>query len=161
MGLVVGIFRAHLVLPWEVLVGWERCGQLRMGLALRVPRTHRGFSMRRRSFSYRRQFRGMQFRGMRATPPRIPVAVLSHTGSHMVSPHTSRAARAGPRPCAQSVHTRTHVQGAICTRVSRSRRCGGSAHHVATRVLCCSWRPAHGGAHSSPPLTRGPRRPQP
>lgn len=143
MGLIVGISSAHLVLPWGVLAGWGRCAQLQMGLAVCVPRTHRGFSMRHRSFSCRREVGGC----------------ACHTSSHTRGcAVTHGVARGVTAQCAQPVRTRTHVQGAMCTRVWRSRRCSGSARHAATRVLRCvalryPRRPAHGGAHSAS-LTR-------
>lgn len=158
IGFVVGISRAHSVLPWEVLGGVGATGATSAGTRSRCPQNSPRLFGATLLFQLQEGGRGGEGGGgTRATPPRVPVAVLSSTESHVVSPHAVRAARADPRPCAQPVHTRAHVQGAACTRISRSRRCGGSARRATCGLApLCSPEPGPFGARLLAPGGAGP-----
>lgn len=124
LGLIVCIFRAHRVPPWEVLLGVGVMGGNPSWDSLSVTPEH--------TAAFRcdagPSAAGKRSGGTRATPPRIPLAVLSHTGSHMVS----------PRATAQPVHTR-----------AARARCHMHAG-VAAPVM-----PPHAGART--PLLRSPQ----
>lgn len=82
---------------------------------------------------------GGRSRGLRATPPRVLVAVLSHTGSHTVSP---RAAR--------NPFTRAHTCKVPYARASRGPAAAVAAPVTPPHACCAAPGAPHTGAR--PPL---------
>lgn len=149
IGFVLGISRAHRVLPWEVLGGWGRWGQPQLGLALGAPRTHRGFSERHWSFSCRREVGGGRSGGWYAchTPARTRGCAVTHRLARGVTARCpcgaggSASLRATRSHARARARCRVHAHLAVPPLRSQRPSCyrtraapGGGTGHAQTRA---------------------------